>query len=177
MIASIQKENGTMTLKDLENYSIVSREAVNIDFRGLRLFSTGAPSSGAVCLSTLKTMEQYNSKDWKDVDLSVHRFDEAMRFAYGARLELGDPDFVPGVDKLEAAMLNADSARQTRHRILDNQTQPISSYDPKGIYTTEGYGTSHVVTADGSGMATSLTTTINLLFGSLIMEPNTGIIL
>ena len=39
------------------------------------------------------------------------------------------------------------------------------------------HGTSHVVTADASGMAFSLTTTINLFFGSRLMDPETGIIL
>lgn len=38
-------------------------------------------------------------------------------------------------------------------------------------------GTSHVVTADASGMAISLTTTINLLFGSQLMIPETGVIM
>lgn len=38
-------------------------------------------------------------------------------------------------------------------------------------------GTSHLVAADESGMAISLTTTINLLFGSQLIVPETGIIL
>lgn len=39
------------------------------------------------------------------------------------------------------------------------------------------HGTSHIVTADSSGMATSLTTTVNLFFGSRIMVPETGVIM
>ena len=38
-------------------------------------------------------------------------------------------------------------------------------------------GTSQVVTADESGMAASLTTTVNLLFGSQLMVPETGVIM
>ena len=38
-------------------------------------------------------------------------------------------------------------------------------------------GTSHIVTADSSGMAVTMTSTINLHFGSLVMVPETGIIL
>ena len=41
----------------------------------------------------------------------------------------------------------------------------------------QSHGTSHLVTADSSGMATSLTTTINLFFGSGIMVPETGVIM
>lgn len=39
------------------------------------------------------------------------------------------------------------------------------------------HGTSHIVTADASGMAFSLTSTINLFFGSRVMVPESGIIL
>ena len=39
------------------------------------------------------------------------------------------------------------------------------------------HGTSQIVTADASGMAISLTSTINLLFGSQLLVPETGIIM
>ena len=42
---------------------------------------------------------------------------------------------------------------------------------------TPRHGTSHVVTADASGMAISLTTTVNLLFGSQLVVPETGVIM
>lgn len=38
-------------------------------------------------------------------------------------------------------------------------------------------GTSHIVAADSRGLTISLTTTINLLFGSKVMVPETGIIM
>ena len=38
-------------------------------------------------------------------------------------------------------------------------------------------GTSHIVAADASGMAISVTTTINTLFGSLVVVPETGVIM
>ena len=39
------------------------------------------------------------------------------------------------------------------------------------------HGTSHVAIADASGLAFSLTTTINLFFGSRVMVPETGVIM
>ena len=177
MIAIVQATNGTMTLDDLKNYKVKSRKVAKMTYRDMELFGIGSPAGGAVSLSNLKTMEQYDAKDWSDVNLTVHRFDEAMRFAYGARLELGDPDFVDDVEKLEAQMLDEKNAQAIRHRIMDNTTQPVELYDPKGIYSSDGHGTSHIVTADGSGMATSLTTTINLIFGAQIMDPVSGVIM
>jgi gamma-glutamyltranspeptidase / glutathione hydrolase len=177
MIAIIQETNGTMTLEDLKQYEVKSRRVPTISYRGLQLHGVGSPAGGAVGFSILKTMEQYDPEDWDDLGLSFHRFDESMRFAYGARLELGDPSFVDHVDEFEAEMLSDDTAEQIRGRIMDNQTQPVEHYDPRMLYTTESHGTSHIVTADQSGMATSLTTTINLLFGAQIMDPLSGVIM
>jgi gamma-glutamyltranspeptidase / glutathione hydrolase len=53
----------------------------------------------------------------------------------------------------------------------------VSYYDPNGIESLKTPGTSHVVTADKDGMAISLTTTVNMLFGNQLMVPETGVIM
>lgn len=166
-----------MTLADLAEYKAILRRAVNITYRGLEVYSPGAPTSGAVTLSALKTLEGYDLADTADRNLTMHRFDEALRFAYGARQGLGDPAFVQDAMKLQSKMLDADQAAIIRAHILDNATQPVENYAPKKMYATPGHGTSHIATADASGMAVSSTTTINLLFGNLLMVPSTGVIL
>ncbi|KAI0592769.1 gamma-glutamyltranspeptidase [Biscogniauxia sp. FL1348] len=176
-IAAIQQSNGTMTKSDLSGYEAIVREPISITYRGFKLFSSSAPSSGAVCLSILKTMEAYDSADTAHVNLTLHRFDEAMRFAYGAHQALGDPAYVGNATALEERMLSAAAAASVRARILDNATQPVDHYDPERVYTAESHGTSHVVAADASGMAVSSTTTVNLLFGSLLLVPETGVVL
>uniref|UniRef100_L2FLW7 Glutathione hydrolase n=1 Tax=Colletotrichum fructicola (strain Nara gc5) TaxID=1213859 RepID=L2FLW7_COLFN len=177
MVATVRATNGTMTLDDLQSYKVITRQSLNITYRGYRLTSIGSPASGAVALNTLKIMEQFDPSESDDVTLGVHRFDEAMRFAYGARSLLGDPDFVAGIGPYEDTLIDEATAKSMRSRILDNQTQPVEKYDPHGMYSSEGFGTSHIVTADKSGMATSLTTTVNLLFGAQIMDPLSGVIL
>ncbi len=166
-----------MTLDDLRDYRVAVREPASISFRDFNVYSTSAPSSGAVCLSVLKTMEQYPPSHLSDTNLTMHRFDEAMRFAYGARVELGDPDYVSGTKLHEDRLLSPSEAKEVRRKILDNATQPVEAYNPTGFSASPGHGTSHIVTADGSGMAVSSTTTVNLLFGAQIMTPDTGIIL
>ncbi|KAI0180719.1 gamma-glutamyltranspeptidase [Hypoxylon sp. FL1284] len=177
-IRYIQQHNGTMTHKDMASYEAVARDAISISYRGFKLYSSGVPSSGAVCLSTLKTMEGYDAADTTaDANLTLHRFDESMRFAYGAHQALGDPSFVSDMPRLEAAMLDDAHAAEVRSRIRDDRTQPVEHYDPRRVYSPEHHGTSHVSTADASGMAVSSTTTVNLLFGSLLMVPETGVVL
>lgn len=166
-----------MTLEDLQNYKVISREVASISYRGAELHGIGAPGSGAVALNILKIMEQYDLADRKDVNLTMHRFDEAMRFAFSARMELGDPDFVGHMGEFEDELLSDEKAKEVFGRILDDRTMPVEEYDPKHLYTTESHGTSHISTADASGMAASLTTTVNLLFGAQIMDPVSGVIM
>jgi gamma-glutamyltranspeptidase / glutathione hydrolase len=177
MVDLVQQSNGTMTLDDLKSYRVEARDAISVDVRGHRLFSTGAPSSGAICLSILKTMEQYALKDSKHVNLTTHRFAEAMRFAYAARTHIGDPDFVGNMALYENMILSNRKAKEIHDQILDNKTQPVDAYGSASTYSVEDHGTSHIVTTDDSGMAVSSTTTINLIFGAQIMTPDTGIIM
>ena len=188
IISTIQSTNGTMTLCDLAKYEVRASPAVKTTFRGLNIHATRAPSSGAITLSALKTMDQYPQGDWAasaddahPYALPYHRFTESLRFAYGARAEFGDPDFVAGITELEDTIVAADAAAKRRARILDDSTQPVENYDlnRQGLtYATgDDHGTSHVVAVDNDGWVVSLTSTINLLFGSRLMTPDTGIIL
>ncbi|KAK4250093.1 gamma-glutamyltranspeptidase-like protein [Corynascus novoguineensis] len=177
MVNFIQKMNGTMTLQDLDEYCVDVKPPLNITYGDYRLFTTEVPSSGAVTFSIFKTMQQYPLEDLTDANLTAHRFVEAMKFAYGARLQLGDPDFVKNATELETQLLSNETAHEIRKRILDNKTQPVEAYDPFSLSMPESHGTSHIVTADASGLTITSTTTINLLFGAQIMTPDTGIIL
>lgn len=74
-------------------------------------------------------------------------------------------------------MISEKTAKDIRDRISDTRSFNVSYYDPLGLESLETPGTSHIVVADKSGMAISLTTTVNLLFGSHIMVPETGVIM
>ncbi|KAL9126562.1 MAG: hypothetical protein Q9217_004406 [Psora testacea] len=177
-IQALQAANGTMTLEDLKNYTVVVRKPAQIDYRGFKLTACSAPSSGTVALSVMKTVEGYeNFGEASALNISTHRLDEAIRFGYGARANLGDPFFVPGLDEYQAQMLNETTAKVVRSRILDSRTQNVTAYNPTELMSLELGGTSHIVAADASGMAISLTTTINLLFGSQLVVPETGVIM
>lgn len=176
MVKTIQETNGTITLDDYKNYDVISREVLHTEYKGHDVYGISSPAGGAVSLNILNTMNGYTHQD-EDRNTTLHIYIEAMKFAYGARLHLGDPDFVDGVPELEHEMLNATTAEKIRSKIDPRKTQKIEKYNPDGIYSSDGHGTSHVVTADGDGLAVSLTTTVNLIFGSFLMDPLTGVIL
>lgn len=84
IVRAVQAANGTMTLDDLREYRIAIRDTAQIDYRGFKITSTTAPSSGVIGLSILKIVEGYGDFFAPDnVGLSTHRLNEAMRFAYG----------------------------------------------------------------------------------------------
>lgn len=99
-----------------------------------------------------------------------------------------------GLDDYERNILNDTTVRNIRERISDQRTQDVSAYNPCGLESRDTYarketpkfpnianrlrpGTSHIAAADNSGLAISLTTTINLIFGGRVMVPETGIVM
>lgn len=178
LLQTVRANNGTLTLEDLQQYSVRRLPTSNITYHGYRLFSTTAPSSGAVALSTLKIVEGYDKFfDLDTLNISSHRLVEAMKFAYGQRARLGDPYFVPGLDQYQEEMLNETTASLNMAKISDQHTLNMSMYNPEGYEPSASHGTSHLASTDKSGLSVSLTTTVNLLFGSRLMVPETGIIL
>ncbi|XWW98958.1 hypothetical protein V2A60_006962 [Cordyceps javanica] len=177
-ITALRAQNGTMTLADLKNYTVAHREPLHITYRGHKLTSTNAPSGGPVALSTLNTVSGFDDFFKPEtVNISTHRLDEAIRFAYGQRTKIGDPSFVGGLSGYTAAMVAPGTGAEFRSKISDTKTEGVAYYNPEGIESLDTPGTSHIVAADASGMAVSLTTTINTLFGSRVMIPETGVIM
>ena len=83
-ITALKAAGGTMTLADLKNYSVAIRKPAQITYRGFKLTSCSAPSSGVVAMSVMKTVEGYNDFGYAStLNLSTHRLDEAIRFGYG----------------------------------------------------------------------------------------------
>ncbi|KAL4968099.1 gamma-glutamyltransferase [Aspergillus stella-maris] len=177
-IRALQGAGGIMTLDDLANYTAVTRDYAQIEYRGYKVTSTTTPSSGSVALNMLKVLDTYGTLFTpENVNLSTHRMDEAMRFGYGLRTVLGDPGFVDGMSEYEKAMLAQSTITEIHNKISDVRTQNVSAYDPAGYESLDTPGTSHIATTDKSGLSVSAITTINLLFGSRLVVPETGIIL
>lgn len=95
---------GILTLQDLKDYKAITRTPVNVTYRDNRIFSTVAPSSGAVVLSALKVFEGYPATakvDDPEYDVTAHRLIQATRFGYGQRTDYGDPAYTANVSVLE----------------------------------------------------------------------------
>ena len=102
--SAAKERGGIITLEDLKGYKTITRTPVNITYRGNRIFSTVAPSSGAVVLSALKIFEGFPATakiNDPAYDIEAHRLIQATRFGYGQRTNYGDPAYTANVSALE----------------------------------------------------------------------------
>lgn len=136
-IAALKRQGGIMTLEDLRTYSVVLREPLTIDYNGYKITSCAAPSGGPVTLAALKIFETFAAQEkGMGVNLTTHRLDESMRFAYGMRTKLGDPSFAGNITAYERQMIS-QAAEEARGKISDVKAFDVAYYDPQGLESLE----------------------------------------
>jgi len=140
-------------------------------YRGRRVLTSNAPSSGPVLLHMLNIIEHFDFTDFNG--LNAHRMVEAMKFGFSARTRICDPEFAScNLSEISSK----EYAAEVASNITDDRTHPPEYYRPEYDLKPD-HGTSHTSIVDSSGMAVSVTSTINLPFGSQVMDPETGVIL
>jgi gamma-glutamyltranspeptidase/glutathione hydrolase len=69
-----------------------------------------------------------------DTKLQTHRLVEGIKFAYGQRAELGDPDFVDELNTFQREMVRDETAAKVRAKVRDDAVLAnVSDYDPQGL--------------------------------------------
>ncbi|CAO1616027.1 unnamed protein product [Sympodiomycopsis kandeliae] len=205
ILAKIRETGGVMTARDLRDYSIEIRPAMQGTWtKGRRVWTTPMPTSGSIVLQMMNVLQKLGFEEFAEeyrhihhhlsdakgheleqlIDRAVelqglwaHRSVEVMKHAYASRTRLGDPAFLNTSALLEASKIPTDrKARQVLSRINDDKTFPLEYYDPL-FDIPEDHGTTHVSVTDDTGLSVGITSTVNLGFGSQEMDRATGIIL
>ncbi len=177
LVAEIQKGNGIITLEDLKNYEAIWRKPITFEYDNYTISSMPPPSSGGICLAEILGMiEPFPLNEYGfNSSQSVHLIAEAERRAYADRAKhLGDSDFynVPIEEMINESylakrILNFDSNQAT-------SSDSIASGEP---LTKESEETTHISIVDSEGNAVSITTTLNLNYGSKIVVEGAGFFL
>lgn len=177
LVAEINSQGGSITNKDFEEYRTIEQETITGTYRGFNILSVGAPASGHVLIEALNILNglDLNGNDPKEKVNRAHLIVEAMKFAYASRMKLGDPNFVD-VEEILKKLLDPKWAEKMRKKISLLRTHPPEYY-ANVFDNVNDHGTTHVSVLDSDEMAVSATCTVNLEFGSKLMDPVTGIIL
>lgn len=165
---------GHLSAADLANYQVAWREPVCGEYRQHLLCSMGPPSSGGVTLVQMFAMLEHFDLGADSVNDARpwHWFTQASRLAYADRDRyLADPDFV---EVPVGAMLDA-SYLQARANLIGDMDmgtaaagQLNESQFVAGI-NLEQPSTTHISIVDQFGNAVSMTSSIEMGFGSGVM--------
>jgi gamma-glutamyltranspeptidase / glutathione hydrolase len=174
LLTAVAEEGGRWTADELAGYEVRERAPVEFDYRDWHVVTAPPPSSGGVALAQmLQILEPWDLPSLDEAK-RTHLVVEAMRRAYRDRtIYLGDPDFV----EMPLAMLTDDGyAAGLRATIHPDKATPsaLLSGEPVPMEDDE---TTHFSIIDGDGNRVSATQTVNLLYGSGLVAPGTGVIL
>ncbi len=177
IVADMKRNNGLMTMADLNGYVAKQREPLRGNYRGYEVISMPPPSSGgAVLIEMLNILEGYDLKKVESASSErYHLMAEAMRRAFADRAEfMGDSDFVkvPVAGLIDKAY--AEKLRRTIKPERASTSVEVRAGKPTGHESDE---TTHFTVVDAEGNAVANTYTLNNSYGSAAVAKGTGIIL
>lgn len=174
LLAAVKEEGGQWQASELAGYKIREREPLRLKYRGWDIVTAPPPSSGGVAMAEILQVIEGWDMSKLDPAHRTHILAEAMRRAYRDRtIYLGDPDFV----KMPLARLTSpDYAAGLRATIHPEKATPsdLLSGQPAPLEDDE---TTHFSIIDRDGNRVSATQTVNLLYGSGMVAPGTGVLL
>lgn len=187
MVDTVQRNGGIMQLQDLQDYFVTKGEPLSLKIRSgfqyapnndLTVLTSSGSSSGAALISALSILDKFGNQEGGDFnDKPTFQLVETMKWMASARSRLGDYETstMPGqVQEILSDLwteMAVNSIKESNLKTFPNWTHYKPAYE-----INEPHGTSHVSIVDSHRNAVSLTTTVNLLFGSLVHDPITGIV-
>ena len=174
LVAGVNAAGGKWSASELAGYTVKEREPIRFKYNDWDITTAPPVSSGGIALAQmLQILEPYDLARMSQAE-QVHLVVESMRRAFRDRtFYLGDPDFVQVPQKLltspdYAAGLRAtiNPARATPSNLLSGQPTPLEDEE-----------TTHFSIIDAEGNRVGGTQTVNLLYGSGLVAPGTGVLL
>jgi len=170
-----QANGGLIDEQDLAEYEAVERAPVTATYRDYTVHSMGPPSSGGIAIAQL--LNAAERKDITDMgynsSATAHYLGEAMRRVFADRAKwLGDPDHVAVPTE---GLIQKDYMRSRMASFDPDHITPTDSVRAgEPVLASESMETSHYSVADSSGMAVSVTTTLNSGYGSKVTIDGAG---
>ncbi|MFC2126277.1 gamma-glutamyltransferase [Bacteroidota bacterium] len=177
IVEEMNRGNGLISYKDLENYRSAWREPVTAQYKEYKIISMGPPSSGGMSLiQLLKMVEDFPVPEFgHNTEKYIHLVAEAEKRVYADRAAyMGDSDFFPVPEKI----LTDGGYIQSRFTGFNfDSATSIDDISSGSIPIPESEETTHFSIIDPDGNAVAVTTTINGGFGSKVYVGGAGFLL
>ncbi|XP_051949632.1 gamma-glutamyltransferase 5a isoform X1 [Xyrauchen texanus] len=177
LVNDIQEAGGTISLEDLSSFKVTESDAWVVNLGKYDMYFPPPPAGGATLSFIFNTMLGYNlshkSLQGKEKALTFQRYVETCKFANGLKRFMRDPNFASQTEAVE--IIQKHFAEKVRAKISPDRTYDVSYYNVTPYL--DSHGTTHVSVLAEDGMAVSVTSTINHIFGSRIYSSRTGILL
>ncbi|KAL3273405.1 hypothetical protein HHI36_014851 [Cryptolaemus montrouzieri] len=176
-IADIKSLNGIITKEDIQGYEPIWEEPIkmNLPF-GQTLYTVPLPGSGAILAYMLNMLQLILDISQPKSLTNLQRIVESFKFAYGMRTRLGDTN-TTAMNKFVKDLASMEKAKLTVKLIKDNKTSQDPEYYGAQIAKIGDHGTAHISVLAPDGDAVSVTSTVNLYFGSGVSAKHSDIIL
>ncbi|KAK7933919.1 hypothetical protein WMY93_004815 [Mugilogobius chulae] len=176
LISDIQQAGGTMTLQDLASFRATQSAPWVFNFEEFKAYIPPPPAGGAILALVLNIMKGFKldpkSMKPEEKTMAYHRYIEAFKFANGLKKHIKDP--MASSDKTAEKFIQDSFADHIRS-LITNRTHEPQHYNPSSYQ--DSMGTTHMSVLAEDGSAVSVTSTINMIFGSNVFSEKTGIIL
>ena len=174
-VRNVKVNPGKLSKIDLLNYEVKERNPVCSLYRKYKVCGMGPPSSGAITINQiLGIVERYdlsklgynNSETWRIIG-------DASRLAFADRGKyIADPDFVTvPISKLIDKNYLMKRSKLIKEKDFGKAKPGIFSLEQtyNQAFSFEVPSTSHISIIDQNGNAVSMTTSIEMAFGSTLM--------
>ncbi|XP_074642144.1 glutathione hydrolase 1 proenzyme-like [Tubulanus polymorphus] len=175
IVNEIQKAGGIISLEDLKAYKAKWVTSASLRLGADLIETTPPPSGGVLVQYILNILNGYGMNassvaTTADKTLTYHRMVEAMKLAFGNRVKIADPE---SVTYAYANMLIADTGSEMRKKISDTKAKNDTAESETGALRGES---SHLSLIAPNGDAVSMTTSLDMVFGSQVCGDTTGIL-
>jgi len=162
----ILANNGFITKEDLKNYEVLNSKILSGNYKGYKIAALYLPSYGAITIEILQILNHFDLKEKTDYEW-IRTISESIKLAYKDRSIQKDTILLKKIVSKDYALEQANKIKKDIIQTKQNSNEPKEWNAPLGH-------TTHLTTADKSGLVISLTQTIGPLMGSKVAAKDLG---
>jgi gamma-glutamyltranspeptidase / glutathione hydrolase len=168
-------QEGLLSERDLQDYTIAARDPVHATYQGYDLFSAGPPADGGVMLfRELNVLSHFGVPGFGQAPETYHLIGETQKVAFSNRSGVADPDLF---DVPLKTLLSESWAQDRANLIKFDQVLKSDEMKVEGPERGRMRAGSSMLIVDPQGNIVILSATLGDAFGSALRVPGYGFFL